>query len=135
MKPIKESRFTAKKPEDIEFKGEPITDPPAIEAPTTTPHKTDVRPDEQTPVPAATAAAASAYVVSIPSTRRKTRHPFDIFEDQLAALKKIQLAESELPETASHRTLGEMAQEALDLFIRERAKTLPNINVNRAKDT
>jgi hypothetical protein len=68
-------------------------------------------------------------VVRIPAERRKTRHPFDIFEDQLEGLRKIQLAERESSRPRRGKTLGEMAQEALDRFIAEKAKKLPNVAI------
>jgi hypothetical protein len=47
--------------------------------------------------------------------RTKVRHTFDIFKDQLAALRKIQLEREEL--FGKRYLLGDLAQEALDLFI------------------
>jgi hypothetical protein len=47
--------------------------------------------------------------------RRKVRHTFDIFQDQLSSLRKLQL---EREETFGKRyLLGDLVQEALDLFI------------------
>lgn len=128
MKEIKESRFTSKKPEDIAFKGEPITDPPTSSV------RADKRSDgrstrQPTSAHDATADTPMVYVITTPHKRRKTRHPFDIFEDQVTALKKIQMAASELPDTTP-KTLGELAQQALDLLIEHYATTMPNVTLS-----
>lgn len=47
--------------------------------------------------------------------RRKLRHTFDILQDQLASLRRIQLAREE--RLGKRYLLGELVQEALDLFI------------------
>jgi hypothetical protein len=47
--------------------------------------------------------------------RRKTRHGFDIFEDQVFSLKEIQLRRQR--ETGKRYLLGDLAKEALDMFI------------------
>jgi hypothetical protein len=47
--------------------------------------------------------------------RTKVRHTFDIFKDQLAALRKIQVEREAL--VGKRSLLGDLAQEALDLFI------------------
>jgi hypothetical protein len=126
MKHIDETRFQKKKPESIAFQGKivpesaPLPEAPASEAPV----RTNGRTDERTPP---TPDDLPAYVVRIPAERRKTRHPFDIFEDQLEGLRKIQLAEREGSGPRKGKTLGEMAQEALDRFIAEKAKRLPNV--------
>lgn len=75
--------------------------------------------------------ATTAYVITIPTTRRKTRQSFDIFEDQYDALRKLQIAEAEQAERPHGRKLGDMVQEALDAFIKERAKKLGTISIRR----
>jgi hypothetical protein len=70
----------------------------------------------------------------VPLSRRKTRQSFDIFEDQYDALKKIQLAEADQTGHPHGRKLGEMVQEALDAFIKERAKKLGTIAIKRGHE-
>lgn len=53
--------------------------------------------------------------IEVTLQRTKVRHTFDIFKDQLSALRKIQLEREEL--FGKHYLLGDLAQEALDLFI------------------
>jgi hypothetical protein len=69
--------------------------------------------------------------ITIPATRRKTRQSFDIFEDQYDALKKLQLAEADQAEDKHGRKMGDMVQEALDSFIKEKAKKLETISIQR----
>ncbi len=53
--------------------------------------------------------------------RKKTRHTFDIFSDQLLSLREIALRRE--TETGERVLLGELAQEALDMLIKnERSK-------------
>ena len=47
--------------------------------------------------------------------RRKIRHGFDIFEDQVLSLKEIQLARQK--ESGKKYLLGDLVKEALDMFI------------------
>ncbi len=61
--------------------------------------------------------------------RRKTRHPFDIYEDQLEALKKMQMAMREQTGSRGVPTLGDMAREALDSHIQEKVKRSSNIQL------
>ena len=57
--------------------------------------------------------------VKRPFERTKIRHTFDVFADQVTSLKHIQLEREET--FAKRYLLGELVQEALDLFItRER---------------
>ena len=61
--------------------------------------------------------------------RRKTRHTFDIFSDQLLSLREIALRRE--TETGERVLLGELAQEALDMLItKERSKTSPDVRTN-----
>jgi hypothetical protein len=73
-----------------------------------------------------------AFSIEIPHSRRKTRQSFDIFEDQYDALKKIQIAEHKQSGEKAQK-LGEMVQEALDIYIREKAKRLSNITVREGE--
>jgi hypothetical protein len=126
MKHIDEARFQKKKPESIAFQGKTVPEsaPPPHAPASPDAIRPNGRTDERTPT---APDDLPAYVVRIPAERRKTRHPFDIFEDQLEGLRKIQLAEREGSGPRKGKTLGEMAQEALDRFIAEKAKRLPNV--------
>lgn len=129
MKEVREERFT--KREDVGFNPIPIpkTPPPVSggeggwgERANERTNVTPVREERST---------ATAYVITIPSARRKTRQSFDIFEDQYDALKKLQLAEADQAEDKHSRKMGDMVQEALDAFIKERAKKLGTISIRR----
>ena len=50
-----------------------------------------------------------------PFERSKVRHTFDVFADQVTSLKHIQLEREET--FAKRYRLGDLVQEALDLFI------------------
>ena len=65
------------------------------------------------------------YIIHVPAERQKLRRSFDIFKDQQTALDKLQLAAVD----ADHKKpkLGDMVQEALDLYVEEWAKKLPNV--------
>lgn len=74
-----------------------IQTPPKTEQPERTFVRSSVRPDEQREI------------------RHKTRHPFDIFQDQLQSLREIQFQREK--KRGVRPTLGELAQEAFDLYI------------------
>ena len=126
MKPIDEARFQ-KKPDAIAFSPAPVpTQPlPATE-------QTSERSNERINVQQHERAERPSYAfhIEIPHSRRKTRQSFDIFEDQYDALKKLQIAERE---HSGEKTLklGELVQEALDIYIREKARELSNITVSK----
>ena len=61
-------------------------------------------------------------------------HTFDIREDHLDALKKIQMAERDLSGKRSGKTLGDMAQEALDDWVSKQAKHLDNIEIRHSRE-
>lgn len=125
MKEVHEERFTKK--EDVGFNPPPI---PPTPAPLSGRGGEGERANERTHVPRLPEerSTATAYVVTIPPTRRKTRQSFDIFEDQYDALKKLQLAEADQHQ---HRKMGDLVQEALDAFIKERAKKLGTMSIRR----
>jgi hypothetical protein len=126
MKEVREERFT--KREDVGFNPPPIPETPPHSGgggERTNERPTPVRVREET---------ATAYVITIPPTRRKTRQSFDIFEDQYDALKKLQLAEADQAEYQHGRKMGEMVQEALDAFIREKAKKLGTMSIKRVHE-
>lgn len=131
MKEINENRFQKKAPEPIAFQGVQLPDippPPPTHEPDIV-ERPFVRPDESEP--SARLESVPSYVVRVPAERRKIRHPFDIFEDQLDALQKIQLAEREETRRKRRKALGEMAQEALDRYIAEKVKKLASIKLMR----
>jgi hypothetical protein len=119
MKPIDEARFQ-KKPDTIAFHPAPVPTQPLPDS-----ERMDERSDERT-------STRYAFFIEVPPSRRKTRQSFDIFEDQYDALKKIQIAEHE-QSGAKTQKLGEMVQEALDMYIREKAKKLSNITVGEGE--
>ena len=126
MKEVREDRFT--KREDVGFNPTPIPEQRPAKRGGEVSHE---RTNERT---TAAAEVATAYVVTIPLSRRKTRQSFDIFEDQYDALKKIQLAEADHAGHPHGRKLGEMVQEALDAFIKERAGKLGTIAIKRGHE-
>lgn len=120
MKQVDPSRF--KKDEEIEFQGEPITNQkPSVVKQASPPLKTAERTDVRTqPI---------IYRVSVPQKRIRIRHAFDIFEDELDALKKIQSAHRDTHGNAGTPSLSDMAREAFDALIRERVKGMKNIDI------
>jgi hypothetical protein len=133
MREIKEDRF--KKKEDIEFHPVAIPEPPVLSTggiPPVIKNGATAPPFERTNERAnSTPFGTTAYKITIPKQRRKTRQSFDIFEDQYDALKKLQLAKGELTQSKTSRKLGELVQEALDRFIRDKTERLGNITVVR----
>jgi hypothetical protein len=127
MKPIDEARFQKKKPDEIAFSPAPVPTQPDTE-------RTSERSNERTDVQQheKRAPASYAFSIEIPHSRRKTRQSFDIFEDQYDALKKLQIAEHEHSGEKAQK-LGEMVQDALDIYIREKAKKLSNITVREGE--
>lgn len=133
MKEIDETRFQKKRRDDINFTAPPIAESPPEQAGKPAPTKDfsqnrppyvrpSVRKEQE-------GSATDTYVIIIPEERRKIRHAFDICEDQLDALKKIQMAERVERGAKASQKLGEMAQEALDAFIREKVKKLSNVSI------
>lgn len=133
MKEVREERFT--KREDVGFNPAPTPEPPQATPPqsggTANPAE---RTNERTVAVRHEEVRAAAYIVTLPLTRRKTRQSFDIFEDQHDALKKIQLAEADQGGHPHGRKLGEMVQEALDAFIKDKARKLGTLSVQRAHE-
>ena len=128
MKEVREGRFIKK--EDVGFNPTPLINAPPMTSSGEV--KLPVRSNERTEVTneRTFVASSTAYVVTIPLARRKTRQSFDIFEDQYEALKKLQLAEADQAEH-QHRKMGEMVQEALDAFIKERARKLGTVSIRK----
>lgn len=135
MKNVNPQRFGKIKPEEIAFNGSPLPDaPPATEPPTKnerTNERSEKRPEKRQVKPVIEQPAGS-YVIEVPVERAKTRHSFDIFEDQKAALSKIQLAAVD----AGHKkkqALGDMLQEAIDDYIIKKVGEMPNIKLARER--
>jgi hypothetical protein len=126
MKPIDEARFQ-KKPDAIAFHPAPVPTRPLPDS-----ERTSERSNERTDVQQHEKRASSAFSIKIPHSRRKTRQSFDIFEDQYDALKKLQIAEHEHSGKKAQK-LGEMVQDALDIYIREKAKRLSSITVREGE--
>jgi hypothetical protein len=124
MKQVNPRRF-GRKEEDIDFDAEPITNKKqtgegipkiASEAPKR-PQEAFVR--------------HMVHHITIPQKRVRIRHAFDIFEDQLEALKKIQSAHRDTHGTTGTPSLSDMTREAFDAFIRERTKGMKNIAISK----
>lgn len=129
MKEVREERFTKK--EDVGFNPTPIPNAPVVRrggeggsAERSNERTNVVRVREERSV-------ETTYVITVPTARRKTRQSFDIFEDQYDALKKLQIAEADQAEDKHGRKLGDMVQEALDAFIKEKAAKLGTISIRR----
>ena len=130
MKEIKEERF--KKKEDIGFNPQPIPESPAVHEQGNEDSKKSERSNERTVNKLEnTTENATAYIITIPRKRRKTRQSFDIFEDQYEALKKLQVAESEHTGSKTGPRLGDMVQEALDAFIKGKSYNLDTLEIKR----
>ena len=131
MKEIKERRFQKKKPEDIGFAAPSMAERTSERSSV----RPNTRPNVQPKEPPLTADPTTpAYIITIPATRRKIRHAFDICEDHLDALKKIQMAERDLSGKRSGKTLGDIAQEALDDWVHKQAKHLRNIEIRHSEE-
>jgi hypothetical protein len=129
MKEVREDRLTVR--EDVGFNPAPIAEPQPAQRSGEVSHE---RTNERTIALPVHEEVAPTYVVTVPASRRKTRQSFDIFEDQYDALKKIQLAEADHMGHPHGRKLGELLQEALDAFIKERAKKLGTISIKRGHE-
>lgn len=138
MKKVNTQRF--QKPEKISFNPPPMPEnppvkvekpavntdkPPIVRTNEHSNERTNVRPP-QTPTKENN---SNSYLIEIPATRIKTRHSYDIFIDQKNALNKIQLA---MADTGKGKpSLGDMIQEAIDSYIKEKAKKAGNIKIIR----
>jgi hypothetical protein len=124
MKQVNPERFKKPRPESIAFEGEAIPDSPPEERPN---ERTSVRTEPEQ-------AHANLYTVVIPERRRKVRHAFDIYEDQLEALKKLQIAAQDEMGSRQAPTLGEMAQKALDAYISAQANKTPTVRLLKERN-
>ena len=120
MKEIKTSRFA--KEEEINFEAQPITN---TRPPSTPPKKAAVREN----VVQQNISNVHKFKINVPKKRVRIRHAFEIYGDQLQALKKIQDASRDLDELNSP-SLADMARQAFDDFIKMRAKSLENIDIS-----
>lgn len=143
MKKVETERFQAKRPEEISFTGTPLTDSPpkkemsgqASVRPHVRPYVRTDEPKQDRPLKSpAEKESVNMYTIPIPEQRRKIRHPFDFYEDQLEALKIIQIARREGSGLKQPPSLGEMAREAMDDFIKITAKQSQNISVSHEQD-
>ena len=140
MRPVEPQRFQAKKPEKISFIGAPLPENPprkegSVRSDVRTSGRTDEHKQAQAPKkPEAQEGVANIYSIEVPEQRRKIRHPFDIYEDQLEALKKIQIARRENAGLKEAPALGEMVRESLDNFIKAEVRQSPNIKIFYEKD-
>lgn len=138
MKQIKTSRFSKKRPEEISFQGAAILENPKTKKPPKTAIKSQKSRSERTSE--RTNARSSVRStdrtgtkeafhcrIEVPAQRRKIRHSFDIFEDQRSALEKLQLAIAS--EQGSKPSLGDMMQEAIDLYTKQKTKKLSNVEL------
>ena len=153
MKKVNIKRFQQKNPEDISFKGASIPEKPIATTENVplqnekggkkrTNEPMSERTNERTVnkntsvAPEKTAvdniASGNFYTAEIPAERVKTRHSFDIFQDQKNALEKLQMA---LKDSGQKKkpVLGDMAQEAFDLYIKEKSKKLNNFKIIRER--
>ena len=135
MRKVDPRRFLKKQPEEFDFQGEPLADSPppkSGEFKQTVPPS--ARPDGRTSPKEPQVAprdTANAYIITIPENRRKVRHPFDIYDDQLEALKKLQIAVREVSGSKAVPTLGDMARAALDDYVEQLAARSPNVRLTR----
>jgi hypothetical protein len=123
MKQVNPRRF-GRKEEEIDFDAEPITNkrqtgesvPKIVSEASKRLQNASLRP--------------TVHHITIPQKRVRIRHAFDIFEDQLDALKKIQVAHRDNHGTTGTPSLSDMTREAFDAFIRDRVKGLKNIDMS-----
>jgi hypothetical protein len=122
MKQVNPRRFGHKE-EEIDFHAEPITNKRQTrESVFKTAGEPPKRPQDASERP-------MVHHIAIPQKRVRIRHAFDIFEDQLEALKKIQSAHRDNHDTTGTPSLSDMTREAFDAFIRDRVKGLKNIDI------
>jgi hypothetical protein len=121
MKQVNPRRFGHKE-EEIDFHAEPITNKRQTGEGAKIVSEAPKRPQDASLRP-------MVHHITIPQKRVRIRHAFDIFEDQLDALKKIQSAHRDTHGTTGTPSLSDMTREAFDAFIRDRIKGLKNIDI------
>ena len=138
MKKLKTSRFTTKLPEEISFQGTAISENPKAKKrskPAKKRHKskserTNVRTNTRSSIRSDERSETKEIFhckIEVPEVRRKVRHSFDIFEDQKSALEKLQLAIAN--QEGTKPSMGDMVQEALDLYTKQKTKKLSNVQL------
>jgi len=147
MKKVNIKRFQQKNPEDISFQGSSIPEKAPKTAVSASPSAEDIkneRTNERTfkkdsslvaePTNNSAVISETSYTVVVPADRVKTRHSYDVFEDQKEALEKIQMA---LKDSGQKKkpVLGEMVQGAIDLYIQQQAKKLNNLKIIKERSS
>ncbi len=124
-------RSKLKTPEEIDFHGQDIPEPappPTNEADSPSSDRTNVRPTVRTDTPSD---MPHTYPATVPGERRKIRHAFDIFEDQLVNLRKIQ-GVATVVDGAPYKaapTLGDMVRKALDDYLEQEIQRSSNLEL------
>ena len=124
-------RSKPKTPEEIDFQGQDIPEyasPPTNEPDSPSSERTNVRPTGRTNDPSD---IPHVYPATIPGERRKVRHAFDIFEDQLVNLRKLQgvaTVVDDAPYKAAS-TLGDMVRKALDEYLEQEIQRSSNLEL------
>ena len=134
MKQIKTSRFSKKRPEEISFQGAAILEKPKTKKRSKPAKKRQksksVRTNARSSI-RSTERTGNKEVfhcrIEVPGQRRKIRHSFDIFEDQKSALEKLQLAIAN--QEGTKPSLGDMVQEAIDQYTKQKTKKLSNVEL------
>jgi hypothetical protein len=138
MKQIKTSRFSKKRPEEISFQGASILEKPktkkrskpAKKRQKSRSERTSERTNARSSVRSNDRTGTKEIFhckIEVPSERRKVRHSFDIFEDQKSALEKLQLAIAN--QEGTKPSLGDMVQEAIDQYTKQKTKKLSNVEL------
>ncbi len=122
-----------KTPEEIDFQGQDIPEqapPPTNEPDSSSADRTNVRPNERTADPSD---IPHVYPATVPGERRKIRHAFDIFEDQLVNLRKLQGVATVVDDARykAASTLGDMVRKALDDYLEEEIQRSSNLELVR----
>ncbi len=124
MKKVNPNRFGHKE-EEIDFQAEPITNKRPI-----TKESDFKMPPPAPKLPQESVLRQTRYHITIPGKRVRIRHAFDIYEDQLDALKKIQSAHRDQHGNAGTPSLSDMTREAFDGFIKEWVKGMKNVDIS-----
>ncbi len=126
-------RSKPRTPEEIDFQGQDI--PEQAPSPTNEPDspnsdRTNIRPNGRTDGPPN---MPHTYPATVPGERRKIRHAFDIFEDQLVNLRKLQ-GVATVVDNAPYKaasTLGDMVRKALDDYLEQEIQRSSNLELVR----
>ncbi len=126
-------RSKPKTPEEIDFQGQDIPEqapPPTNEPDSPSSDRTNVRPNGRTADPSD---MHHVYPATVPGERRKIRHAFDIFEDQLVNLRKLQSVATVVDDAPykAAPTLGDMVRKALDDYLEQEIQRSSNLELVR----